>query len=435
MPAVARRCGLSTTVIGSYPKPSCCASIVPDWFLSQDVVKAANSDLGIVTDEMNRKKAALGADEREQALLQATEEVLSEHERFGIDVPTDGEVRRENYIHHLCRSIEGVSFEDLTTTKCRPRTDAQTGETVYAYEARLPTVVAPVRWRGSGSKAPPLDECGVCDDYPPNVVAAEWKLAQERTSRPLKYTLPGPMTIIGTLANVHYVEENGLTERRLGEDLARLVKDCVDALVEVGCKEIQIDEPLFARKPDVAIEWGIANLDTTLADVPDEVFTTCHICCGYPNYLDHHDYEKASNDAYLRIVPPLARTRLSALSLEDAHRPNDFAALLPLLGDKVLVLGCIKIASSEIETVEQIESRLREALTFLPPGQIIVAPDCGLGHLTLPLIEQKMTNMVKAARKVAETALPPPREESIEVATTPKTAEAVATTPKTAEAV
>jgi len=328
-------------------------------------------------------------EERERIILQATEEILKKQTDVGIDFPTDGEVRRENYIHHLCRSIDGISFDNLTRQQCRPRTDEETGETIYAFEASLPTVMGKVTWCTS-------------EVSPPEVVVQEWQLAQARSDVPVKFTLPGPMTIIGTIANRFYSDVNGLTEEDLARDLGKLVKQCVDALVAAGCTQIQVDEPLFARKPNEAISYGIEILNEVLSDVPSSVFTTCHICCGYPNYLDQTDYVKADQNVYIRLAPLLATSKCDGYSLEDAHRPNDFATLLPLMGKKTVVLGCLKIASSKIDNIEEVEERLREALKYMPPEQIVVAPDCGLAFLTEEMAMEKLQIMVEAARRVSD---------------------------------
>lgn len=378
---------LQCTVIGSFPKPCYCKQAAPDWFEKRAAGTYAG-DAGETTAKANTARE-MDPQEREQLILQATDEILSKQSKVGIDFPTDGEVRRENYIHHLCRSIEGISFDELTRQKCRPRIDDATGETVYAFEASLPTVVERVRWAAS-------------EKAPTDLVVDEWRLAQARTEKELKFTLPGPMTIIGTVANRHYCEANGLSEEQLARDLGILVKDCVDALVKAGCTQIQVDEPLFARKPKEALSYGIDILDEIVGDVPKSVFTTCHICCGYPNYLDQKDYVKANQDVYIQLAPRLAESKIDGYSLEDAHRPNDFARLLPLMGKKTVVLGCLKIASSQLDTVEEIEARLTEALKHIPSEQLVVAPDCGLAFLTEELAMAKLENMVEAAKRVSE---------------------------------
>jgi len=373
-PTEPRAAPLITTVIGSFPKPEYLEGVVVDWFTesSHDSASATR----VTTNKRKRAEGDPSSPDVERLLRKASKEVLQEQTRMGVMVPTDGEVRRENYIHNLCRFIDGISFDELTRTGCRPHT--VTGE--FAYYTSLPTVVGPVRWRGG------LD------------IGEEWKGNQEMTDRAVKYTLPGPMTMIGTLANQHYA-----SDQELGADLALILRERVAELVRAGCTNIQIDEPLFARQLEKAIEWGIPLLDQILDEVPVHVNTTVHICCGYPTHIDQTDYLKADPCAYQMLAPALDDSKVNAVSLEDAHRPNDLSTLLPMFKKKIVVLGCVTVACSKVESQLQIEARLNEALKYIDRERLQVAPDCGLGFLQgkyRPLLDQKLTNMCAAAGNV-----------------------------------
>lgn len=287
-----------------------------------------------------------------------------------MDIPTDGEVRRENYIHYFCRFVNGIDFENKTEIAARNG----------AFTASVPSINGPVSWRG------------------PMSCAEEWKKAQALSSAPVKYTLPGPMTIMGSTANVRYKND-----KELAQDLAKLVNRHVLELAEAGCKYIQVDEPLFARKPDEALSYGIDCLDLCFKDCPAGVEKVSHMCCGYPGYVDQTEYLKAEPSAYFKLAPGLEKSCLDAVSIEDAWRNNDLS-LLSLFKTKKVILGTMAVNSSRVETVEEMQARLSAALEYIDPERLMVAPDCGLalldGEKYRPLLDKKLTNMCKAARCV-----------------------------------
>lgn len=351
---------LQTTVIGSFPKPAYIE--VPDWFnkAGTNIGKTTEANTALLESRSDSEKLKF-----EEDVMRATSEVIQLQADCGVCVVTDGEVRRENYIHYLCRFIEGIDFDNLTASSIRNRA---------SYTA-LPTVRSKVSWRG------PLD------------VVAEWQKAQDVSPVPVKYTLPGPMTIIGTLHNAHY--EN---EKELGSDLADIINVHVCALAKAGCKYIQVDEPLFARRPDEANAWGIKLLDRCFEGVGSSCQKIVHICCGYPEYLDQKGYAKADSTAYFKIAPLLDSSCADAVSLEDAHQHNDLSLLSHFKKTKV-IFGAVQVASSIVETQEEIEARLEQALEHIDSDNLIVAPDCGLAMLPMPILQQKLVNMCAAAQR------------------------------------
>lgn len=363
---------LRTTVVGSFPKPSYLA--IPDFFAKGE--KKAGL-LGTNTDAYTEKVLGLSEEGRaklEQDIMKATEEVIKEQKDCGVDIVTDGEVRRENYIHYFCRFVEGIDFENKTSIQARNG----------AFTADVPTINGPVSWRGTNG--PVSMNC-----------AEEWKKAQALSSTPVKYTLPGPMTIMGSTANVHYKND-----KELASDLAKLVNRHVLELAEAGCKVIQVDEPLFARKPDEALSYGIDCLDLCFKDCPAGVEKVSHMCCGYPGYVDQTDYLKADPDAYFRLAPAIDKSCLDCVSIEDAWRHNDLS-LLALFKKTTVILGTMAVNSSRIETVEEMQKRLSAALEYIDPERLMVAPDCGLALLDgehRQLLNQKLSNMCKAAKCV-----------------------------------
>jgi 5-methyltetrahydropteroyltriglutamate--homocysteine methyltransferase len=199
------------------------------------------------------------------------------------------------------------------------------------------------------------------------------------------------MTITDTVANSHYDDD-----AKLGADLAAAINAELLALAEAGCSHIQIDEPVFARKPEQALAYGFENLERCFHGAPDSVIRTVHMCCGYPDRLDNPDYPKADRDAYLRIADAIEQSTIQAVSIEDAHRHNDLS-LLEHFKSTAVIFGAVAIARSRVESVEEIRERLRAALDHIDAGRLIAAPDCGLGLLGRDLAMAKLRNLCAAA--------------------------------------
>lgn len=351
---------LITTVIGSYPKPEYLK--IPNWFESGTAAGSDNATMAYT--EFITKQSHAELETLESDMIRATQQVVNEQIDCGIQVVTDGEVRRENYIHYFCRFIEGIDFDQLTETSCRNG----------AYSAKLPTIRGPVSWRG------------------PLSCAEEWRKAQELSPAFVKYTLPGPMTIIGTLNNAHYSNEESLAA-----DLAGIVNYHARELAAAGCRHIQVDEPVFARWPDAALKWGIPMLEKSFAGVGTDVQRSVHICCGYPGYLDQTDYKKADPGAYFKLAPALDSSPcVDAVSIEDAHCRNDLS-LLRHFKQTTVIFGSVTVASSRVESVDEIAERLNEALEYIDADRLVVAPDCGLALLPPDILRQKLSNMCMAA--------------------------------------
>jgi len=345
---------LKTTTIGAFPKPD----YVPirDWFQGPEGPDTMDPTAGYAA-QLARAGAAA-----EALFARAAEEVIGEQLRCGVDIPTDGEVRRENYIHYHCRHLDGIDFETLTEKELRGG----------AYSAALPTITGPIRAR---------------ERFLPH----DWRVAQAFTDRPLKVTMPGPMTIADTVANSHYDDD-----AKLGADLAAAINVELLALAEAGCRYIQIDEPVFARKPDAALAFGFENLERCFAGAPEGVVRTVHMCCGYPDRLDNPDYPKADRNAYARLADAIEQSTIQAVSLEDAHRHNDLA-LLERFPTTTVILGAVAVAKSRVEPVDEIRERLRAALAHIDADRLIAAPDCGLGLLGRDLAVAKLANLCAAA--------------------------------------
>ena len=346
-----------TTVIGAFPKPQYLE--ITDWFAAD-----GGTDTKRPTSKYLEEISKMGK-EAESIFMKATEEIINDQIECGIDIITDGEVRRENYIHYHCRHLSGIDFTKLTEKSAR------TGN----YNCWLPTIVDKIEARES-------------------FLEFDFLKAQKISTKPIKITIPGPMTISDTVANGYYK-----SKIQLGNDLAIAINAEIKRLVKAGCKYIQVDEPLFARKPNEALSYGIDNLQKCFEGIDNkEVEKITHICCGYPDKLNAINYPKAPLDSYKKIAEKLDNSIIDSVSIEDAHRYNDLTLLKDYKYTKV-IFGLIKIANSKIETVEEIENRIKEVLKFISKEQLVAAPDCGLGHLSRELAIKKLKIMSLAAKK------------------------------------
>jgi 5-methyltetrahydropteroyltriglutamate--homocysteine methyltransferase len=284
----------------------------------------------------------------------------------GIDIPTDGEAPREHYIYYHLRHLDGVDFWTLTGKTMRNG----------SWTGRVPTVVGPIRPR-----APFLPE--------------DWRPAQLATDRSVKMTVPGPMTIVDSIADSFYGDP-----KKLGFALADALNAELLRLADAGCRHLQVDEPLFARKPAHAIDWGFEALERCFHALPPEVTRTAHVCCGYPSTVDGpDDYPKADRLAYFDLAKAFDLSSVHVVSIEDAHRRNDLS-LLELFTRTSVILGVIDIARTRIETVDEIRSRLSEALEHIDAERLIAGPDCGLTFLDRDVTMKKLRNLSQAAHSL-----------------------------------
>ena len=340
---------MQTTVIGSYPKPDYIN--LPDWFKTCD----QNHDT-IKTNKLIKDGSV-----SEEMILKSIEEVIMEQKKLGIDIITDGEMRRENYIYYFCRDIEGINFDILTEKTLRNG----------AYKEKCPTIINKL----------------TLNNYNDEWIKSN-NIAKKHDME-LKYTIPGPMTICDTITNTYYQSEIDLCK-----DLSIIIRKQILYLKENGCKHIQIDEPVFARYPDKALEYGIDILNSIIQDI-DDIFFTVHICCGYPTHLDDNNYQKSSVNSYDLLADKLDKSLIDAISIEDGHCHLDLS-FLKKIKNKKIVFGVIAIAKSKIETIEEIIKRIDTALEFIPMERLIIAPDCGLAFLPKDILLKKINSMVCA---------------------------------------
>jgi len=352
---------LETTTIGSFPKPS----FVPvrDWF---DLAREKGAMDTIETTLQYNLDIQKNRDTHEPLFLKATKEILDIQLRAGVSIPTDGEVRRENYIHYHCRHLEGFDFMRLERRILRDG----------AYETDLPAIRSKIKHSGA------------------NYSVHDYLASQALTLRNIKFTLPGPLTIMDTTADCYYDDRP-----KLNAVLADSINKEILALVEAGCRHIQVDEPLFARSVKDALDFGMEGLERCFHGVPKSVSRIVHMCCGYPEHLDDFDYKKADPLSYHHLSKAIDEAAFDQISIEDKHCCNDLG-LLEKFQHKTVIFGSIAIASSYLETVDEVVDRLKDAIEHIDRNRLVVAPDCGLGLLSSKLAEEKLRVMCQAAALV-----------------------------------
>ena len=352
---------LVTTTIGSFPKPN----FVPvrDWF---DLARQKGAMDTVETTLQYNLDIQKNKDTQEPLFLQATKEILDIQLHAGVSIPTDGEVRRENYIHYHCRHLAGFDFRKLEHRVLRDG----------AYETDLPAIRGEIKHSGK------------------NYSAYDYLASQALSSRQIKFTLPGPLTIMDTTADCFYDDR-----LKLNTALAESINKEILALVEAGCRYIQVDEPLFARSVKDALDFGMEGLERCFHGVPKSVSRIVHMCCGYPEHLDDHDYKKADPLSYHQLSKAIDEAAFDQISIEDKHCCNDLS-LLEKFQYKTVIFGSIAIASSHLETVDEVVDRLKAAIEHIDRNRLVVAPDCGLGLLYSKLAEEKLRVMCKAAALV-----------------------------------
>jgi len=323
---------LKTTIAGSLPKPA--------WLATPRMLWAPWLLEGPRLDEGKRDAVVLALRDQEDA---------------GIDIVTDGEQTRRHFVWGFVEQIEGIDFSRMVTIGIR----------ADRYRADVPTVTAPVRRRGS-------------------IHGDEVRFARAQTRRELKWTMPGPMTIVDTIHDAHYG-----SRARLGLELARLINEEARELEALGVDMIQLDEPAFNVYMDEVREWGIEALDRAVLGLTCR--TAVHICYGY-GIKANVDWKKTLGGEwrqYEQTFPLLARSRIGGVSLECANSRVPLA-LIGLLGDKDVLVGAIDVATEEVETPEQVAALIRAAMTHVKPARIYPCTNCGMVPLPREVARAKL---------------------------------------------
>ncbi|MCK8785674.1 5-methyltetrahydropteroyltriglutamate--homocysteine methyltransferase [Roseomonas sp. NAR14] len=330
---------LPTTVVGSYPQP--------DWLVDRGVL-AQNLVPRVRMKQMWR----VAEDALEQAQDDATLVAIRDMERAGVDVVTDGEIRRESYSNRFALALDGVDVDNPA------RTMGRAGK-----ETLVPRVVGRIR-----------------RNRPVEVRDVEFLVAN--TDRRTKITLPGPFTLSQQASDEYYRDEEAMAM-----DYAAAVNAEAKDLKRAGVDVIQLDEPWMQARPEAAARFGVKALNRALEGL--EGTTVVHLCFGYAAVVK----EKPSGYSFL---PQLADCTAAQISIEAAQPRLDLGVLDSLPG-KTIMLGVIDLGSAEVETPAVVADRIRAGLRRLPAERLVVAPDCGMKYLPRPRAFAKLRAMVEGA--------------------------------------
>jgi 5-methyltetrahydropteroyltriglutamate--homocysteine methyltransferase len=333
---------LTTTVVGSYPQPDW---LVDRTLLSKGVPRVRLRSIWRVPEEF-----------LEQAQDDATVVAIRDMERAGIDVISDGEIRRESYSNRFATALDGVDVDRPAVITDR-----------YGNQTQVPRVVGPIR------RVRPVE-------------LRDMQFLRRNTDHLAKITLPGPFTMAQQARNEHY---------RDVEELAMAYAEAVNAeardLQAAGADLIQLDEPWLRNDPEAARRYAVPAINRALAGLT--VPTAVHLCFGYAAVVKH---QKPSGYSFL---PQLADTVARQISIEAAQPRLDLGVLADLAG-KTIILGVIDLADPAVETVEQVTARIRAGLARVPAPRLILAPDCGMKYLPRDTAFGKLCALAAGARAV-----------------------------------
>jgi 5-methyltetrahydropteroyltriglutamate--homocysteine methyltransferase len=327
---------LTTTSVGSFPRP-----------------------IWLAHTKRNQLAFRLEGETLTQAMDDATLLVLREQEELGLDLLTDGEMRRIGFIFHIAGQWDGVDTANLVTKAIyrNRRLDRQVPRITGKIVRRTPSSV---------------------DDL--------W-LAKSHTDRPVKMAVPGPMTVVDSASNEYYQNEDDLAF-----DAAVALNGELRDLQNAGCDVLQIDEPAMTRYHDKVRAYGAKALDRCLDGIT--VPTIVHLCYGYPGGgTPQHQYR------YEDLLPELMKTRIGGFHVEFGRSTFE-PDVLKICGNRIVMFGCIDPGDSPVPTVDAVERRIAEVLRVLDPKQVWLAPDCGLMTISRELAHEKLRVMVAAAKRL-----------------------------------
>jgi 5-methyltetrahydropteroyltriglutamate--homocysteine methyltransferase len=233
--------------------------------------------------------------------------------------------------------------------------------------------------------------------YKGPMVLDEFLFTRKHAKGIAKIGLPGPSTVADCVADEYYQGDR----KQLAFDYADAIHHEVAALIAAGCQVIQFDDPVLLRYPEAAQAWGLQALERCFAGVSDRATFVVHICRGYPNKpLERKGIAyKANQDYYRDILTWLSESKLDVVSIEGAASNLDLS-ILSAIGKKIVMLGVIDVGENEVESVESLVARANKALRFVPKGQLILAPDCGMVELTRASARGKLMNLSLTARAI-----------------------------------
>jgi 5-methyltetrahydropteroyltriglutamate--homocysteine methyltransferase len=332
---------LQTTIAGSLPKPPWLATpgqLWAPWLLDGDRLEAGKRD--------------------------AVRLVLRDQEQAGIDIVTDGEQTRRHFVTTFLEHLDGVDFEHRKTVRIRNR-----------YDADVPIVVGQVARR-----------------HP--VYVDDAKFLRSETDHPVKYTLPGPMTMVDTLFDAYYK-----SREKLAWAFAEILNDEARALEAAGVDVIQFDEPAFNVYFDEVRDWGVKTLERAAQGL--ECTTAVHICYGYgiKANIDWKNTLGSEWRQYEGTFPLLATSQIDQVSLEcaNSHVPIE---LIGLLAGKDVLVGAIDVANDRVETADDVAATIRSAMKHVPPERLFPCTNCGMVPLAREIASGKLRALGAGAKLV-----------------------------------
>ncbi|EOW6615214.1 methionine synthase [Vibrio fluvialis] len=294
---------------------------------------------------------------------------LQEQQQAEIDIVSDGEQTRQHFVTTFIEHLSGVDFENRKTVTIRNR-----------YEASVPTVVGPVSRQKS-------------------VFVEDAKFLRQQTDKPIKWALPGPMTMIDTLYDDHYK-----SREKLAWEFAKILNEEAKELEAAGVDIIQFDEPAFNVFFDDVNEWGIAALERAIEGLKCE--TAVHICYGY-GIKANTDWKKTLGNEwrqYEAVFPKLQQSNIDIISLE-CHNSRVPIELLELVRGKKVMVGAIDVATNTIETPEEVADTLRKALQFVDADKLYPCTNCGMAPLSRDVARGKLNALSVGAEIIRQEIL------------------------------
>jgi 5-methyltetrahydropteroyltriglutamate--homocysteine methyltransferase len=330
---------LPTSLVGSYAQP--------EWLIDRGKL-AGRFPPRVRAEELWRIEPEFLAQAQDDATVLA----IRAQEQAGLDILTDGEIRRESYSNHFATALEGVDIDNPGTALDRS-----------GHPNPVPRIVGPIH-------------------RPAPVQVRDLEFLRAHTDRPIKITVPGPFTMSQQAQNDHYPDAEAAAH-----GYAAAVNAEVRDLFAAGADVVQIDEPYLQARPDAARAYGLAALNAALDGVTGT--TAVHLCFGYAAII----HERPEGYSFL---PELAGCPVHQISIETAQSNLDLGVLADL-SDKTIILGVIDLSTPEVETAEVVAARVRRAYDRLPPAQLVIAPDCGMKYLPRESAFGKMRAMAGAA--------------------------------------
>ena len=335
---------LPTSLVGSYAQP--------DWLIDKEKL-AGRFPPRVRATELWR----VDEQYREEAFDDATLLAIRDQENAGLDIITDGEMRRESYSNRFATALEGVDLENHGTALDR------SGE-----PTPVPRLTGKIRRMHA-------------------VETRDVEFLRANTDRMIKITVPGPFTMSQQVQNDYYDDE-----AEMAHDYAVAVNAEIKDLFAAGADIVQIDEPYMQARPEKARAYGLDAVKTALDGVNGR--TALHICFGYAALI--HERPEGYN-----FLPELAETSLNDVSIETAQSNLDCKVLEKLDG-KTIILGVLDLSTHDIEDSETVAQRIRRALPHVPAERLVIAPDCGLKYLPRDIAFGKMKAMAQGAAIVRE---------------------------------